>query len=247
MLEERSTLRLPTQTDLEGAGLLPTERYYIGRLGPVPCYTAAWPKGETLPGGARLEHLRAVFAQLGAERFAVAGRAAQILHFEDTHRFCGRCGAVCAPLEGERARACSRCGLVAYPRLSPAVIVRIERDGELLLARGRNTPPGMFSTLAGFVEPGESLEAAVHREVREEVGLALRDLRYFGSQPWPFPHSLMVAFTACYAGGELRPDPAELLEARWFRPDALPEIAGPISIARTMIDDFVRAHSVTGR
>ena len=140
----------------------------------------------------------------------------------------------------ERVRTCSRCSHGAYPRLSPAIIALVERDGRALLARNARFPVPFFSTLAGFVEVGETLEAAVAREIHEEAGVAVTDVRYFGSQPWPFTGSLMIGFTAKWAGGELVADPAELAEAGWFAPDALPRLPPPLSIARQLIDDFVR-------
>ena len=163
----------------------------------------------------------------------------QIVEWERTHRFCGRCGAPTAPAEGERAMRCRKCGLLAFPRLSPAVIVLIHRGDEVLLARSHRFPEGMYSALAGFVEPGETVEGALIREVAEEVGVRVRDLEYRGSQPWPFPNSLMLGFFAEYAGGEIVPEAAEIAEAAWFPVDALPTIPGPISIANRLITAWV--------
>jgi NAD+ diphosphatase len=136
---------------------------------------------------------------------------------------------------------CPVCGLLAFPRVAPAIIVRVTRGDEILLAHGRRFPSTIYSVLAGFVDPGESLEECVHREVREEVGIEVTPPRYFGSQPWPFPHSLMVGFTAEWAGGELSPDPEEIADAGWYRADALPELPPSISIARRLIDDWLAA------
>jgi NAD+ diphosphatase len=141
--------------------------------------------------------------------------------------------------QAERAKECPQCGLLAFPRLSPAIIVLVQRRHELLLARPYHFPPGLYSVIAGFVEPGETLEEAVVREVREEVNLAIKDIRYFGSQPWPFPHSLMIGFTATHAGGEISIDDAEIEDAGWFKADALPTLPGKISIARKLIDWFL--------
>ncbi|HVV85017.1 MAG TPA: NAD(+) diphosphatase, partial [Kofleriaceae bacterium] len=143
----------------------------------------------------------------------------------------------------ERARTCTACKFASYPRLSPAVIVLVERDGRCLLARNARTRSPFHSTLAGFVEVGETLEACVAREVREEAGIELADVRYFGSQPWPFTGSLMIGFTARWASGDLVEDPAEIMDAGWFAPDALPAVPPPLSIARALIDDFVRRHT----
>jgi NAD+ diphosphatase len=133
---------------------------------------------------------------------------------------------------------------MSYPRISPAVIVLVRKDDEALLARNARFPLPFYSTLAGFVEIGESLEQTVAREIREEAGIEVKDVRYFGSQPWPFPHSLMVGFTARWAGGELRADEREILDARWWRADALPQVPPPLSIARRLIDAWV--DEVTG-
>ncbi len=140
---------------------------------------------------------------------------------------------------GDRAKRCPNCGLVNYPRLSPAIIVLISRGEDILLARSPRFPSLMFSVLAGFVEPGESLEETLIREVREEVGIEVKDIRYFGSQPWAFPNSLMIGFTAVYAGGEITIEPAEIAEAAWFHKHDLPNIPPKLSIARRLIDRFV--------
>ncbi len=130
--------------------------------------------------------------------------------WDRTTQFCTRCGAPLFQSETERARHCAACSRLTFPRIDPSVIVLIRRDDDLLLARSPHFPGRWYSTLAGFVEPGETLEEAVHREVMEEVGIRVTNLQYFGSQPWPFPHSLMVAFTAEYAGGEIQIQPGGL-------------------------------------
>ena len=173
-------------------------------------------------------------------QWRLAGRALQLVEWERTHRYCGRCGTLTEPAGGERARRCPHCGLSAFPRLAPAVITLVERaDGRALLARNVNFPGGMFSCVAGFVEPGETLDEAVRREVTEEVGVELGEVRYWGSQPWPFPHSLMIGFTAEWASGEITCQEGEIAEARWFAPGELPAIPSEISIARRLIDDWL--------
>ena len=193
------------------------------------------------------EGLRQVYGRLDEDLFWISARAVQIVDWDRTHRFCGRCGAPTEAQKAERAKKCSRCGLLHFPRLAPAVIVLIERGDQLLLARARRFPTIMYSVLAGFVEPGESLEETVVREVKEEVGLSLKDIRYFGSQPWPFPHSLMIGFTATYAGGEISLDDDEILEAGWYTVDNLPPLPGKISIARKLIDWFIVKHNIAQR
>ncbi len=212
---------------IEADGLL-----YLGALEGVDCFATAAGDDEELQG------LRGLYGVIDEEIWAVAGRAVQIVEWERAHRFCGACGTPTEPLAGQRARSCPSCGHLAFPRLSPAVIVLVRRGHEALLARGRGFPEPMYSCVAGFVEPGESLEEAVVREVREETGIEVRDVRYFGSQPWPFPHSLMIGFTAEYAGGEIDVEEEEILDAGWYPPDDLPLVPPPLSIARRLIDDW---------
>jgi NAD+ diphosphatase len=181
-----------------------------------------------------------LFGQVDEPTWAAAGRAVQLVDWARNHRFCGRCGGTTEESPGERARRCPECGLLAFPRLAPAVITLVEReDGRALLARNARWPNGMFSCLAGFVEPGESIEAAVQREIFEEVGIEVDNLRYYRSQPWPFPHSLMLGFHARHRSGEIACDGEEIAEARWFAPDDLPDLPGRISIARWLIDAWM--------
>jgi len=208
---------------------------HIGEWQGRPCHAAELSSFPEHLGLTPLP-LRALFAQSGPEAFALAGRAVQLLDWQAQHRFCGRCATPTEVLAGEFAMRCPACGLAAYPRLSPAIMVLV-RDGErLLLARSPHFKPGVYSALAGFVEPGETLEQCAAREVREEVGIEIANLRYFASQPWPFPNSLMIAFFADYAGGELCPAPGEIEAADWFTPDCLPLLPEPISISRRLID-----------
>jgi len=213
---------------------------FLGFLDGVPCYGAEVDEACRLPAGIETVGLRPLLGAASQEILAVAGRARQLVQWARNHRFCGRCGAETRPKDDERARVCAACGQHWYPRVSPAVIVAVVRNGRILLARSNRRPTGFYSVLAGFVEPGETLEAAVGREVWEEVGIRVKNLRYFGSQPWPFPDSLMVAFTAEYAGGEITVDPSEILGAGWFSPEALPAVPGPYSIARRLIDGFLQ-------
>jgi len=180
--------------------------------------------------------LRALYAKLDDDLFALAGRALQYVDWDRTHQFCGRCGTPTRHREHERARECPNCALIAYPRIAPAVMCLVRRGQEILLARSPHFLPGMYSALAGFVEPGESLEQCLAREVMEETGIRIASPRYFASQPWPFPHSLMIAFVADYAGGEITPAPDEIEDAQWFALDALPKLPNRISIARRLID-----------
>lgn len=218
---------------------------FLGDLDGVPCFGGLLL--DPPPEGIEAVSLRQLYGALSETEFGVAGRALGLIAWDRDHRFCGRCGSATERSTTERLRTCVACGHGAYPRLSPAIIALVERDGRALLARNPRFPTPFFSTLAGFVEVGESLEEAVAREIREEAGIEITDIRYFGSQPWPFSGSLMVGFTARWAANELAPDPTEIAEADWFLPDALPRIPPKLSIARALIDDFVQRHGGTPR
>ncbi|APW40495.1 NADH pyrophosphatase [Rhodoferax koreense] len=186
---------------------------------------ATWLAREAVaPEGFEFRKLRSLFGVMDEGLVAVAGRAYQIAEWARTHRFCGACATPTERVAGERCARCPACGMVAYPRISPAMMVLIKKGEAVLLARHLHHPAQFFTALAGFVEAGESIEETVHREVYEEVGLRVRDVAYFGSQPWPFPHSLMLAFTAEYESGEIRVDENEIAEAGWFGPgDVMPK------------------------
>lgn len=240
------------QTDAAHSGVFPhctasefdahDQALHIGGWQGEPCYAI---EVEVMPRGivGAPVPVRSVFGLAGDEAFALTCRAAQLLDWKKNHRYCGRCGTPTTRKPNEFAMQCPSCGLLTYPRISPAVMVLIRRGDELLLARSPHFRSGMYSALAGFVEAGETVEFAAVREVREEVGIEIANLRYFRSQPWPFPDSLMLAFFADYAGGEITPDPAEIAEAGWFPIDALPTLPDPVSIARRLIDAAVLTRS----
>jgi len=230
----------PRWADPEERGLRPLRTQYLGTLDDGPCY-AAEVSGPGEHGEASFRSLRSLLGVLPDELFSVAGRAFQVVDWDRSSRYCGKCGVRTRPVDGERAKACPGCGLHFFPRVSPAVIVAVAKDRKLLLARSLRFPPSFHSVLAGFVEPGETFEECVHREVGEEVGVTVRDVRYFGSQPWPFPHSLMVGFTAEYAGGELVLEEKEIADAGWFGPEEIAAMQIPRrgTIARRLIDGFL--------
>jgi len=220
----------------------PETALLVGHWQGLPCYAADVPQvPEHIPG--ELTLLRPLYGTGGAEAFAIAGRASMLMDWRRNHRYCGRCGTPTEMKPDEFAMSCPACGLLAYPRISPAVMVLISRGDDLLLARSPHFRPGMFSALAGFVEAGETVEQCAVREVREEVGLEIANLRYFRSQPWPFPDSLMIAFFADYAGGEITPDPTEIEAAGWFPRNALPPLPDQASIARHLIDAACQEHA----
>lgn len=193
----------------------------------------------TLPAPFQAMGLRNWFGKIDELSLVMGMRAVQLIDWDRTHRYCGVCGTATILMEGERAKRCPACKHSVYPRISPAMMVLVTRGKELLLARGVNFPPGRYSALAGFLEAGESVEDAVHREVFEEVGLKVKNLQYFGSQSWPFPNSLMIAFTAEYDSGEITPDTKEIADAQWFSLDALPQLPPRFSISRALLNATV--------
>jgi len=197
-------------------GMMPQRIQYLGVLGEQHCFSAELAADAIAPQGWIWQGLRALFGALDEAQFALAGRALQIVDWDRSHQYCGACGRTTAARTSERSRECPGCGLVVYPRLAPAVMGLVRREKEILLARAPRFPKDMYSALAGFVEPGETLEQCLEREVYEEVGIKVRNVRYFASQPWPFPHSLMIAFFADYYSGEIRVDGTELEDAQWF-------------------------------
>lgn len=225
------------QKALSSAGPRPI---FLGTLDGRPCWAVETADEAPADPDAFFVDLRRLYGMVPELVWTVAGRAVQLVDWSRTHRYCGRCGTSTELAPGERAMRCPSCGLSAFPRLAPAIIVLVEReDGRALLARNVNFPGHLYSCVAGFVEPGESLEEAVRREVREEVGVDVGDVRYWGSQPWPFPHSLMLGFHASYAGGEVVCDPAEIADAKWFTPEEMPTVPSRMSIARKLIDDWL--------
>jgi NAD+ diphosphatase len=234
---EGARVALPSADDLAVLGVRLGDAYRFGTLGDSDAFVIPFSADVLAPF--EVFGLRALADLLDSGPFRVAGHAMHTADWLTTSRFCGRCGSATARVESERCMACPACGLHIYPRISPAIITLV-RKGELaLLASNARFPGAFYSTLAGFSEIGESLEETLVREVREEAGVGVTNVRYFGSQPWPFPNSLMVGFTADWAEGEIRIDPSELSDAQWFTRDALPTVPPAISIARQLIDAWV--------
>jgi NAD+ diphosphatase len=229
---------VPVAVDPASLGLTAPVAHHIGDADGAPC-RAAETAGDA-PDGWTFAGLRSLFSVLPEPLLRVAGRALMVIDWDRSHRFCGRCGTPTRMKEGERARECPACGELAYPRISPAIIGAVTRGDRLLLVRHHRFAQ-RFTVVAGYVEPGETLEECVHREVREETSLEISEPRYFANQPWPFPHSLMVGFTAEHLSGEIRVEPSELIEGGWFPADAMPAVPDRVTIARRLIDAFVGA------
>jgi len=230
-------LEIPNLKDPSELGINIGSQQLIGHYGDQPCYTALASDISEEHDSVIWSGLRALFGRLDDGLFSISGRAYQIADWYRTHRYCGHCGTKNTLQDSDRCLICPSCGQLHYPRVSPAVMVMIQKGEQFLLARSPHFIPGMYSALAGFAEPGETLEETVHREVYEEVGIRVKNIRYFASQPWPFPHSLMIAFHADYESGDINIDPTEIEDADWFSADKLPDrLPGLISISRKLIE-----------
>ncbi len=241
LCEQEGVLKVPFVEDIKALKLLPANVMHTGSVGGLDCFAANFPGEDCAAEGFCFMELRQVFGRIEDQWFWAAGRAYHLLSWQSNNRFCGRCGGSMEMAAEERALKCPACGYITYPRISPAVIVAILKGDEILLAHSARFATGFYSLVAGFVEPGETLEAAVAREIREEVGIEVKNIRYFGNQPWPFPDSLMVGFTAEYASGEIQVDNVEVTDAGWYTIHNLPEIPGRVSIARRLIDWYVES------
>jgi len=231
--------RLPLVRQVSELGLTLEAARYLGLWQGRPTYTISLAMATPAPQGYEWHGLYGLAMGWPEGLTALGGRAKQILAWERRNRFCGVCASPMKDDPKERARRCPRCGLVAYPRVSPAVIVAVQREGKILLGRSPRFATGRMSVLAGFVEPGETLEQTVAREINEEVGVRVKDIRYFSSQPWPFPDSLMVGFTCQWAGGEIQIDGEEIVEAGWYGPGEMPRVPPRSTIARQLIDHVI--------
>ncbi|MDN7125027.1 NAD(+) diphosphatase [Pseudidiomarina sp. 1APP75-32.1] len=220
---------------------LPTlDEYQIIWLGEVrerSCYLVLADYGDdAFAALGEFQSLRPLIEKHDEEMFSMASRAKQITEFVSTHRFCGRCGARMQAVDWELAMQCHTCKHRCYPRISPCIIVAIRNGKKILLARGERHRPGLYSVLAGFVESGETLEQTLAREVMEEAGIKVKNVQYVCSQPWPFPNSLMMGFTAEWESGDLHFDPFELEDGAWYGFDELPDIPLPGTIANRLIE-----------
>lgn len=242
LLLQRNNAGPPSLLDAAtAAGLAMLRVHHVGVLDRRAALAGEVAPGAALPEGVVSSDLRAAASVLTPAEWSAAALASQVLHWDRTSRFCGDCGSpMTQPDPRERARRCGRCGHAVHPRVSPCVIVLVHDGERMLLARQAAWPAGRYGLVAGFVEAGESLEACVRREVAEETGLDVDEVAYQGSQPWPFPHQLMAGFFARYAGGEVALRDGELEDARWFEPGALPTLPPRLSIARSLIEHFLR-------
>ncbi len=218
------------------------ECHYMGELAGKACFYGETAEADA-PNGMVFKDLRAILEMMDEDIFLVAGRAFQLLNWRRTHRFCGRCGAHTVPAADEQALCCEACKAVYYPKLSPAIIAVVVDGERILLAHNKRFRAGYYSVVAGFVEPGETFEDCVRREIMEEVGIRVGAIRYFSSQPWPFPDSLMIGFVAEYMGGEIVVDGKEIASAGWYTQGDLPDIPPATTIAGRLIRAVLRVES----
>jgi NAD+ diphosphatase len=217
--------------DLEGMD-------YIGMFDEHHCYCVNFKESMAIPDGMIFENLRTLYTMLETELSLVVGRAMHIANWSRLSKFCGACGVKTERKKDERAMQCPSCGNVIYPRISPAIIIAIVNKDKLLLAHNKSFQGKRYSVIAGFMEPGETFEDCAKREAFEEVGIQIKNIKFFGNQPWPFPDSLMIGLTAEYDCGELKPDGVEIDDAGWFSREEIPEVPGTISIAGKLIEWF---------
>jgi NAD+ diphosphatase len=220
--------------------LEPGEPLYLGILAGAPVLACEVPDHAPVPDGWRAVNLRGLYGLLPEPAYGLAGYATEMLAWCSGNGFCHRCGAPTEAMVGDWGRRCTRCAHTSYPPVSPAIIVLVHDGDQVLLTHKAGWGP-RFSIIAGFVEPGESLEECVTREIFEEVGVEVDEITYVGSQPWPFPHQVMIGYMARYTSGEIVIDAHELDEARWFHVDALPDLPPPLSISRQIIDRWLHS------
>jgi NAD+ diphosphatase len=229
-------LHIPLLKNLEEIGLSPVRKQYLGVLDGKHCFSTELPPDVKVPEGMNFMDLRSAYSIMDEDLYLIAGRAIQIVSWDQTHQYCGRCGRKTEYVQGERAKKCPACGFMSFPRLSPATITAVIKGKQILLTQYAAFRGNMHTIVAGFVEPGETLEECVKREVLEETGVNVKNIRYLGSQPWPFPNSLMIGFLADYESGEIKADGKEIARADWHDLNNLPELPPGMSIARRIVE-----------
>ena len=244
LLIKHNECTIPYLRSLTEINLSPIRIQYLGMLQGHPSYSAEVSPDTIVPEGMSFRGLRSLYSVLREDIFLLAGKAIQIVNWDQTNQYCGRCGHKTQPIQDERVNKCPECGFLSYPHISPAVITAVLKDNKILLSHNVAFRRNMHSLIAGFVEYGETLEECVRREISEEVSIQVRNIKYFGSQPWPFPNSLMIGFTAEYESGEVSVDRKEISEAGWYDVNNLPELPPKLSIARHIIVWFIQNNSI---
>ena len=213
---------------------------YLGTLRGTHIFTGEVEEESNIPSGWQWNHLKSLYSALNEETFAIAGKALQLIHWDRTTQFCGHCGNPTYHRQHERCRECKTCKQLFYPKLTPVVMALIKKDDKILLARSPHFPGRSYSVLAGFVDPGETLEQCIEREIYEEVGIKIKNIQYSQSQPWPFSHSLIIGFTCEWLEGEIQIDPLEIEAADWFHTTNMPELPPKWSLAYILIASHTR-------
>ena len=218
-------------------------KHYFGTLDGYPCICAEVSPETDAFDGMIFEDLRGLYDVLDEDLYLLAGRAVQIINWDKNHQYCGKCGTLTEIVAYEMAKICPECGFINYTRISPAVIIAIIKNGKILMAKHSYGLKNRYALVAGFIEAGETLEEGVKREIMEEVGLNVKNIKYFGSQPWPFPNSLMIGFTADYESGEIKVDGKEIIDAKWFDVDEVTPMPSKISISSELIEWYIGKYS----
>jgi NAD+ diphosphatase len=236
---------IPFVKTIEELDILPVRTQYLGTLEGHPCYCVEVSSDIKDPKGMSFRDLRLLYGTLEEDIFILAGRALQLITWDRTHQYCGNCGSHTETIQGAKAKRCPKCGLMSYPQICPAIITAILKDNKILMAHNSNFTRNRYSVISGFLEPGETLEECVEREIMEEVGIKVKNIKYFGNQPWPFPNSLMVGYLAEYASGEISVDGVEITDAKWFDVSSLPELPPKMSIARKLLEWYIESYKTT--
>ena len=241
--KENDELSIPIFDEIRKLNIKYENEFFLGQLGEKACFAIETSEEIILTDDFELIPLYEIGALLDEELFLIAGRANQILNWDNTHRFCGKCGSKTDNKKDELAKVCPNCNHVMYPVICPAIIVAVTKGEEILLAHNRGFKNNMYSLIAGFVEAGEELKNTVKRAVFEEVGIKVKNITYYTSSPWSFPNSLMIGFFAEYESGEIKVDGNEIVHADWFTKDNFPNIPKKFTLARKLIDKYIGGDS----
>ena len=228
------------EEDLKWSEMNIVNRQFLGFLNNKPCYLSELTSESKIDDGTMLTPLRNLLGRIPDSLFTVCSRSIQLSEWYKNNQFCGACGSKMQRHNTERAMYCECNNLLIYPKISPCIIVLVTKGEELLLAHNKNFPGAFYSTLAGFIEAGESAESAIHREIYEEVKIKVKNIKYYGSQSWPFPSPLMLGYHAEYLEGDITPDGEEIDSADWFNYRKLPQVpTGNISISGQLIESYI--------
>lgn len=241
LTSKTSEFLIHEEDDLKWSEMEFEDRQFIGYLNNRPCFLVELTNESLLSEHTALTPLRNLLGRIPDSLFTICSRSIQLSDWKKNNQFCGICGSKMTNHETERAMFCECNNLMIYPRISPCVIVLVTKGEDLLLAHNKNFPGTFYSTLAGFIEAGESAESAIHREIYEEVKVTVKNIEYFGSQSWPFPSQLMLGYHAEYSDGDIKPDGVEIDKADWFNYKQLPQVpTGNISISGQLIESYIR-------